>query len=428
MYPQKSRDNSTYFNHGKIQVMSRRRVDPQPPSEKVAKSENRGQRGRRAAKSAAVATITVDRPHGLAVLSHSDRRLLAIVVGVSIAAGILNNTNGNPVLSFIVSAIALGAIARLVVRSVEAISDRIGRGLNGLLQSLLGNLPEIFVILFALKAGLYEIVKATIVGSVIANILLVMGIAFVVGGRKYGRQSFNVVSARQLSMLLALSVFALAIPSLVASFNTPAVAYEREITVVISLLLIVLFLASIPDTIRHTSHESPVTGTREALVAASEADEHGSWPFNVAALMVLVALSGSIVVSSWFVDVLPTAMSTLGISEAFAGLIIVALASNVVESFSGIQLAARNQQSYALQIILQSPVQVAMIVAPLIALAAPLVGAATFTLVLSPLLLAVMFMAVFIAIIVVSDGQSTWFEGAALITLYLGIATAFWWG
>lgn len=405
--------------------MSRRRVDPQPPSEKVARSESRG---RRAAKSASVATITVDRPHGLAVLSNSDRRLLAIVFGISIAAGILNNTNGNPVLSFIASAIALGAIARLVVRSVEAISDRIGRGLNGLLQSLLGNLPEIFVILFALQAGLYEIVKATIVGSVIANILLVMGLAFVVGGRKYGRQSFNVVSARQLSMLLALSVFALAIPSLVASFNTPAVVYEREITVVISLLLIILFLASIPDTIRHASHESPVTGTREALVAASEADEHGQWTINVSIFMVLVAITGSIVVSSWFVDVLPTAMSTLGISEAFAGLIIVALASNVVEGISGIKLAARNQQSYALQIILQSPVQVAMIVAPIIALAAPLVGAATFTLVLSPLLLAVMFMAVFIAIVVVSDGQSTWFEGAALITLYLGIATAFWWG
>jgi len=389
--------------------MSRRRVDPQPPSEKAPRSESRGQRGRRAAKAGAVATITVDRPHGLAVLSHSDRRLLAIVVGVSTTAGILHNTNGNPVLSFLAATVALGAIARLVVRSVEAISDRIGQGLNGTLQSLLGNLPEIFVILFALKAGLYEIVKATIVGSVIANILLVMGIAFVVSGRKFGRQAFNVVSARQLSMLLALSVFALAI------------------TVIISLLLIVLFLASIPDTIRHVDHESPVTGTNEALVAAAEADEHGQWPFNVAALMVLVALTGSIVVSSWFVDVLPTAMSTLGISEAFAGLIIVALASNVVEGFSGIQLAARGQQSYALQIILQSPVQVAMIIAPLIALAAPLVGAATFTLVLSPLLLAVMFMAVFIAIVVVSDGQSTWFEGAALITLYLGIATAFWW-
>jgi len=425
MYPQKLRDKFTKPKNGKIQVMSRRRVDPQPPSEKVSRS---GNRGRRAAKTGAVATITVERPHGLAVLSHSDRRLLAIVLGVSIAAGILNSTNGNAVLSFLTSAVALGAIARLVVRSVEAISDRIGRGLNGLLQSLLGNLPEIFVILFALKAGLYEIAKATIVGSVIANILLVMGIAFVVGGRKYGRQSFNVVSARQLSMLLALSVFALAIPSLASSFNSPAVEYERQITVIISLLLIVLFLASIPDTIRHANHESPVTGTQEALVAASEADEHGQWTINVAILMVLVALTGSIVVSSWFVDELPAAMSTLGISEAFAGLIIVALASNVVESFSGIQLAARDQQSYALQIILQSPVQVAMIVAPLIALAAPLVGAASFTLVLSPLLLAVMFMAVFIAIVVVSDGQSTWFEGAALITLYLGIATAFWWG
>jgi Ca2+:H+ antiporter len=425
MYRQKSRDNFDFRKNDKIWAMSRRRVDPQPESEKVTGS---GNRGRRAAKANKVATITVESPHGLAVLINSDRRLLAIVLGVTTAAGILNNTNGSPVLAFLTSAIALGSIARLVVRSVEAVSDRIGRGLNGLLQSLLGNLPEIFVILFALKAGLYEIVKATIVGSVIANILLVMGVAFVVGGRKYGRQSFNVVSARQLSMLLALSVFALAIPSLAASFNTPAVEYERQITVVISLLLIVLFLASIPDTIRHANHESPVTGTNEALVAARETEEHGQWTINVAILMVLVAISGSIVVSSWFVEVLPPAMSTLGISEAFAGLIIVALASNVVESFSGIQLAARDQQSYALQIILQSPVQVAMIVAPLIALAAPLVGAATFTLVLSPLLLAVMFMAVFIAIVVVSDGQSTWFEGAALITLYLGIATAFWWG
>lgn len=405
--------------------MSRRRVDPQSPRAKVSKSKDRG---RRVSRKTPAATITVEQPHGLAVLSHSDRRLLAIVLGVSTAAGILNSTTGNPVLAFVTSAIALGAIARLVVRSVEAISARIGRGANGLLQSLLSNLPEIFVILFALNAGLYEIVKATIVGSIIANILLVMGIAFVVGGRKFGRQSFNVASARQLSMLLALSVFALAIPTLTAAFNTPAVEFEREITVVISLLLILLFLASIPDTIKNSNHNSPVTGTNEALTAASEVDQHGQWPIKVAIVMVLIAVTGSVVVSKWFVDDLPTAMSTLGISEAFAGLIIVALVSNAVESFVGIQLASRDQQSYALQIILQSPVQVAMIVAPLIALAAPLVGAATFTLVLSPLLLAVLFMSVFIAIVVVSDGRSTWFEGAALITLYLGIATAFWWG
>ena len=98
MYPRKSRDNLANLKNGKIQVMSRRRVDPQPSSEKVSRSESRG---RRAAKSGAVATITAERPHGLAVLSHSDRRLLAIVVGITMAAGILNSTNGNPVLSFV---------------------------------------------------------------------------------------------------------------------------------------------------------------------------------------------------------------------------------------------------------------------------------------------------------------------------------------
>jgi len=402
--------------------MSRRRVDPQPTQGNIANS------GRRSNRRAPVATITVEKSHGLAVLSNSDRRLLSLVVGISAAAGILNSAQGNQVVSFFVSAIALGAIARLLVRSVEAVGDRIGRGINGLLQSILGNLPEIFVILFALNAGLYGIVKTTIVGSIIANILLVMGIAFFVGGRKFGRQTFDVGSARQLSMLLALSVFVLSIPTLTASFNTPAVDFAHELTFIISLLLIVLFLVSLPETIRNANHESPVSGTNEALAAAREVEQHGQWPIQIAVLMFLIAIAGSVFVSKWFVDQLPTAMATLGISEAFAGLIIVALASNAVESFSGIQLASRDQQSYALQVILQSPVQIAMIVTPVIALAAPLVGATAFTLVLSPILLAVLFMAVFIAIVVVFDGSSTWFEGAALITLYLGIAAAFWWG
>ena len=405
--------------------MSRRRVDPQPTQGNIA---NSGRRSNRTNRRAPVATITVEKAHGLAVLSNSDRRLLSLVVGVCAAAGILNNAQGNPVVSFFISAIALGAIARLLVRSVEAVSERIGRGMNGLLQSILGNLPEIFVILFALNAGLYGIVKAAIVGSIIANVLLVMGVAFFVGGRKFGRQTFNESSVRQLSMLLALSVFVLSIPTLTASFNTPAVDFAHELTFIISLLLIVLFLVSLPETIRNANHESPVSGTNEALAAAREAEQHGQWPIQIAVLMFLIAIAGSVFVSKWFVDQLPTAMATLGISEAFAGLIIVALASNAVESFAGIQLASRDQQSYALQIILQSPVQIAMIVTPVIALAAPFVGATAFTLVLSPILLAVLFMAVFIAIVVVFDGSSTWFEGAALITMYLGIAAAFWWG
>ena len=133
-------------------------------------------------------------------------------------------------------------------------------------------------------------------------------------------------------------------------------------------------------------------------------------------------------VSDWFVAALTPAMNSLGISEAFAGLVIVAIAGNAVENVVGIQLAARNQADYAIQVIMQSPLQVALFVAPALVLAAPLLGAATFTLVLSPLLLAVLLLAALVATFVVFDGESTWFEGSILIVLYGLIAAAFWWG
>lgn len=404
--------------------MSRRRVDPAPVSSNQPSDRPRG---RRAAKPTP-APVATQAPVKFGALSHGDRRLIAVVIGLLIAAGILHTSSGSPVLAFVVSGIAVAALARLLVRSVEALGDRFGLGAVSLMQSFLGNLPEIFIILFALNAGLYEIVKATIVGSILANILLVMGLSFYIGGRRYGRQKFDRDTGRQLGMLLTLSTFALAIPTLSSMMRTSAVEHGRELTFAISILLVALFLISIPDTIRNSNHESPLAGTKEALDAASDSVGHGIWRIRTGVLMVALATIGSGFAAYWFVSELPPAISSLGISEPFAGLIIVALASNAVESLFGIQLAKSNQPSYALQVILQSPVQVAMIVTPFIALAAPLVGAGTFTLVLSPMLLAVLFMSVFIAVVVVFDGESTWFEGAALIALYLAIATAFWWG
>jgi Ca2+:H+ antiporter len=354
--------------------------------------------------------------------------LVALVIGLLIGAGILHTSTGSPIFAFVAAGLAVAALARLLVRSVEALGDRFGLGAVSLLQSFLGNLPEIFIILFALHAGLYEIVKATIVGSILANILLVMGLSFYIGGRRYGRQKFDRDTGRQLGMLLTLSTFALAIPTMSSLMHTSAVEHGRELTIAISGLLVALFLISIPDTIRNSNHESPLAGTKEALDAASDSVEHGIWRIRTGVLMVVLATVGSGFAAYWFVSELPAAVSTMGISESFAGLVIVALASNSVESLFGIQLARTKQPSFALQVVLQSPVQVAMIVTPIIALAAPLIGAATFTLVLSPMLLAVLFMAVFIAVVVVFDGESTWFEGAALIALYVAIAIAFWWG
>jgi len=362
------------------------------------------------------------------VLSRRDRRLIVITLGSTIAAGIFHSSGGNQILSFVVTAIALAVMASLVGRSVEALGDRLGPGPTGLLQSFLGNVPELFVVLFSLKAGLYTVAQATIVGSILANLLLILGSAFIVGGLKNGRQYFNQIASRQLAVLLTISVFALAIPTLTFALHTPAATHERGITIGVSILLLLLFASSLPDTLRQDNPDNVVSGSDAALAAKSEAHVHGQWPLGLAIGMLALTAVGAAFVSEWFVAALSPAITALHISEAFAGLIIVAIAGNAVENVVGIKLAARGQADYALQIILQSPVQVAMTIAPIVALAAPLVGAGAFTLVLSPLLLAVLFMATLTITIIVVDGDYTWFEGVALIALYLAIALAFWWG
>jgi Ca2+:H+ antiporter len=362
------------------------------------------------------------------MFSHSDVRLFAITVAVTVTAGIFHNSGGNPVVAFVTAGVGLASLASLVSRSVEALGDHLGAGAAGILQSFLGNLPAFFVIMFSLKAGLYEVVKAALVGSILANVLLVMGLAFLVGGLKHGRQHFDAKASRQLALLVALSIFALAVPTLASTLHPPAADHERALTVVVSVLLLLLFIASLPDTLRSKSHGGTVTGSPEALEAKSEEDHHGKWPLHIAIGILVTAGLGAALVSNWFVAALTPAIDVIGISEAFAGIVIVALAGNAVANVVGIQLAAKNKSDYALQVILQSPVQIAMTVAPLVALCAGFVGAASFTLVLSPLLLAVLVIAAIVAFIIVIDGDSTWFEGAALLVLYGAIATAFWWG
>jgi Ca2+:H+ antiporter len=144
----------------------------------------------------------------------------------------------------------------------------------------------------------------------------------------------------------------------------------------------------------------------------------------------VLALTGVLaaLVSDWFVTALTPAMNSLHISQAFAGLVIVAIAGNAVENFVGIQLALKNRSEHALQVVLQSPLQIAMVIAPVVLLVAPLLGAASFTLVLSPLLLASLLLSALLAVFITLDGKSTWYEGVVLVCLYALLAASFWWG
>ena len=144
----------------------------------------------------------------------------------------------------------------------------------------------------------------------------------------------------------------------------------------------------------------------------------------------MLALSGlgAAFVSEWFVHALEPAIKALGISEAFAGLVIVAIAGNAIENVVGIQLAAKNQPDYAVSVILQSPLQVVLVLAPVLVLSSQWIAPVGLTLVFPPLLLAAMILATIITVVVMLDGESTWLEGSALLALYVVIATAFWWG
>jgi len=371
-----------------------------------------------------------------ALLTRRDRTMLAITVVATAAAGVLYFAGVNAVVAFVVAALALATLASLVGRSVEALGDRLGPNATGILQTALGNLPELFVIMFALKAGLFGVVKATIVGSILSNALLVLGLAFVVGGLKHGRQRFAADDVRTLGLMFTLAVFILAIPSLTDALHTPAESHERAVSVVVSVVMLVLFALSLPatlgkrdgDPVEHPRASSPIVASPDSAKAASSATAHGEWPLVMAIGMLAVAGVGAAFVSEWFVAALEPAMDAAGINEVFAGLVIVAIAGNAVENFVGIQLAAKNQMDYAVQVILQSPVQIALTIAPIICLAAVWLGQPGFDLVFSPLLLAVMIMSALGAVLVTFDGESNWFEGAVLCALYVAIATAFWWG
>jgi len=385
------------------------------------------------------------------VFSRSETRLVGLTVLVTAAAGVAYYAHvGGTIAPFVLSAVALALLASLVGRSVEAIGDRLGAGATGVIQSALGNLPELFVVLFALKAKLYQVATATIVGSILANVLLVLGLAFIVGGAKHGTQRFEAAAARRISLMMVLSVGALVVPALTAQLHSPAAGHERALSIAVSVLLLVLFAASLPASLKKQQGEggsapdeaaaatedgshATESGASHAAAGASDTPEgashatEGGWPIWLAITMLTVSGVLAALVSDWFVAGLTPAMDALHISQAFAGLVIVAIAGNAVENVVGIQLAARNQPDHALSVILQSPVQIAMMVAPALVLLSPLVGA-SFTLVLPPLLLVSLLLAVVVTVVVVLDGDSNWLEGAALVTLYAIIAASFWWG
>jgi Ca2+:H+ antiporter len=371
---------------------------------------------------------------GLRSVGRGDRWLGLATLALTVVAGVASRGGG--VLGFATAAIALALLATCVGRAVDALGDRVSPAATGVLQSALGNLPELLILVFALRAGLLTVVQATLVGSILANVALILGLAFVFGGLRHGTQQFSGVAARTLGLNLLLAVAVLAVPSLTAHLHTPAAGHERTLSVLSAVVLLVAFGLSLVHTLKPgpqhpTATIAPPSGKATDTAAADPtppAAHASAWPLWLAVVVLAVTGVLAALVSDWFVAALTPAMTALHISDAFAGLIIVAIAGNAVENVVGIQLAVKNRTEHALEVVLQSPVQIAMFVAPVVLLLAPALGAGTFTLVLPPLLLITLLLSAALAVFITLDGESTWYEGFALIAVYTVLGAAFWWG
>jgi len=272
-----------------------------------------------------------------------------------------------------------------------------------------------------LRAGLIGVVQSALVGSILGNSLFVLGLAFFFGGLRHGTQRFGSGAPRRISNLTLLAVAALAVPTLVYGLQTPAAGHEEGLSIASAAILLIVFIASIPFSLEGGAiklPDEPQELQKEAV----------AWPLWLTIVVLIGAGVCSAFVSDWFVNALTPAITFLHISQAFTGLVIVALAGNAVENVVGVQVAIRNQSDFAISVILNSSLQVALGLTPFLVILSFFIGGAHLTLVMPPLLVAALGLTAILSTVIVYDGESNWLEGLTLIGLYGIIAVSFWWG
>ncbi len=346
-----------------------------------------------------------------------------MLIAVSILGGLvtvaLRTAGANDVAVFVVAAVTLAGLAGLVGEATDQVGSRLGPATTGVLQSALGNLPELFISLFALREGLVVLVQVSLIGSILGNSLLVLGLAFVAGGLRHGSMTFDPAPVRTIAVSLVLAVAALVIPTISTSAGGPDAGHATEISVFVSVILLLVFAASIPFSLG---------GGVGASMPEAAVEEGRAWPMRTSIVVLAGAGVGAAVVSDWFVEALRPAMASLGLSEAFVGLVVVAIAGNAVENVAGIQAALRGRIDLGISLIQNSSLQVSIALTPALVLASLVVAPVPLTLVLAPTLLVAVAMAAILSALVVFDGEATWLEGLMLVGLYLIIAASVWYG
>jgi Ca2+:H+ antiporter len=338
-------------------------------------------------------------------------KILLVFVPVSIG---LSYTDQNPLLVFVTSAIAIVPLADRLAQSTERVAGFLGSTVGGLLNASLGNAPEIIIGAFALKHGLPNVVKASITGSILMNLLFTPGLAMIVGGWRRRKQTFNRASTRMAAALMMLASIGLIIPSV---FQFSNAEIEAELSLQIAVVLIVLYALCMVFTLVTHKHLFEEDKTLEEV--EREDPKHPGLARSLATLAFVAALLA--VVSESLTDALDPATKALGLSEVFAGVIVVGVLGNVAELFAAVRFARVDKMDLVVGSTLGAAIQVALVVAPVLLFLSYAFGAKMdleFTL--------FEVVAVTLSVVVVGnltrDGESNWFEGSMLLAVYLMFA------
>jgi Ca2+:H+ antiporter len=346
-----------------------------------------------------------------------ERLVLLLVAVFAALAGVANYQSWAAVPRFALATVALAGLAWVVSFATEQLGERFGPAVTGMLQSTLGNLPELFVVIFALQKGELVVAQTAIIGSIFANALLVLGLVIVVGARRApdGVMRFSRRLPSDTATLLQATVFIIVLLGLSLGSHDPASHHVKEISVIGAVCLLVVYLAWVVPYLR--SDERPD--------AAAGADgEHTGPRLTLAFTVVLLSVAGvgAAFVSEWFINALSPAIAQLGLSQAFAGLVIVAIAGNAVENVAGLVLAYKGRSDLAISVVKNSVAQIAAFLYPLLVLISLLL-ATTLTFALAPVYIGALALTALVVWQVTGDGEALAFEGFALVALYLILAT-----
>jgi Ca2+:H+ antiporter len=340
------------------------------------------------------------------------RRWLVIgaIAAVAVAAGVLHFAGAPSLLTFVVATLALAGLAWVVSFATEQVGERFGPAVTGVLQSTLGNLPEFFIVVFALAAGEVVVAQASILGSIFANALLVLGLAVFVGARRAddGVMRFATRLPKDTATLLLLATFLIVIVAIAVASEDRASHHVEAISIAGAVALLLTYGVWLLDYLRGgvpgpVSHAAPLVSMRAGIA------------------LLAAAGVGAAFVSDWFVTALTPAMEQIGVPKAFAGLVIVAIAGNAVENTAGVTLAMKGQFDLSVSVVKNSVAQITAFLFPALVLVSTLFET-PLTFAIAPVYVGALALTALALWQITSDGEATIFEGAALVAVYAILA------